>query len=97
MSVDSSSKPSHPSVPLSLGLQCIKEYSKKKRGRKPKYTKTEEEKDSLEHQMKKMRVTLREKLVVGYWELVPMESGYDNSLEHDTATVTKELDEPTEK
>ena len=25
-----------------------------------------------------------------------MESGYDNSLEHDTATVTKELQEPAE-
>ena len=47
--------------------------------------------------MNQMRVTVREKLVVGYWELVPMESGADNSSEHDTATVTKYLEEPTAK
>ena len=46
--------------------------------------------------MKQMRVTSRAKLVVGYWELVPMESGADNSSEQDTATVTKEVEEPTE-
>ena len=46
--------------------------------------------------MKQMRVTFRAKLVVGYWELVPMESGGDNSSEQDTATVTKEVEETTE-
>ena len=44
-----------------------------------------------------MRVTVQAKLVVGYWELVPMEPGADNSPEHDTATVNKELEEPEEK
>ena len=33
-SVGSSSKPSHPSLPLSLGAHNIQEYFKKKRGRK---------------------------------------------------------------
>ena len=36
-------------------------------------------------------------MVVGYWELVPVESGSDNSSEQETATVTKELEEPVEK
>ena len=43
--------------------------------------------------MKKMRVIVQAKLVVGYWESVPMESGSDNSSEQDTDTVTKELEE----
>ena len=47
--------------------------------------------------MKQIRVTFRAKLVVGYWELVPMESVADNSSEKDTATVTNELEEPTSK
>ena len=41
-----------------------------------------------------MRVTVREKLFVVYQELVPMESGADNLSDQDTATVTKELEEP---
>ena len=41
-----------------------------------------------------MRVTVLAKLVVGYWELVPMESGSDDSSDQDTAKVTKELEEP---
>ena len=47
--------------------------------------------------MKKMRVTVGEELVVGYWELVPMELGSDNSSEQDTAIVIKELEEPAAK
>ena len=35
-SVGSSSKPSHPSLPLSLGLHCIKEYFKKMKKKKKK-------------------------------------------------------------
>ena len=34
LSVGSSYKPSHPSLPLSLGVHRIKNYFKKKRGRK---------------------------------------------------------------
>ena len=44
-----------------------------------------------------MRVTVKEKLVVVYWELVPMESGYDDSSEQDTVTATKDLEEPVAK
>ena len=35
-----------------------------------------------------MRATVRAKLVVGYWGLVPMESGADNSSEQDIDAVT---------
>ena len=44
-----------------------------------------------------MRVTFGGKSVVGFWELVPMESGYDNSEEKDTYAVIKENKEPAEK
>ena len=44
-----------------------------------------------------MRVIIQEKLVVGYWELVPMESGADNSSDYDTSTVIKGLEEPQSK
>ena len=47
--------------------------------------------------MNQMSVTVQAKLVVGYWELVPTESGSDNSSEKGTSTVTKELEEPTAK
>ena len=71
-SIVSSSKPSHPSLPLSLGVNCIQDYFKKKRGRKRKYTKPQEDKSRYEDQRNQMRLTVRVKLVVGYWELVPM-------------------------
>ena len=44
-----------------------------------------------------MMVTVRAKLVVGYWELVPMKSRADNSSEQDIATVSKESEEPAAK
>ena len=87
--VGSSSKPSHPSLTLSLGVHRIQYYFKKKRGRKKKYIKPQEEKARCEHQMNQMSVTVQAKLVVGYWELLPIESGYDNSSYQETATVTK--------
>ena len=43
-----------------------------------------------EDQRKQMRVIVREILVVGFGDLIPMESGADNSVEQDTSTVTKE-------
>ena len=88
-SVDSSYKTSHPSLPLYIRVHCIQEYFNKKGGRNQKYIKSQEEKASHEEQRKKMRVTVQAKLVVGYWELVPMESGADESSGQDTATVTK--------
>ena len=42
-------------------------------------------------------MTVQAKLVVGYWELVLMEKGADNSSEQDTSTVTRELEEPSAK
>ena len=41
-SVGSSSKPSHPSLPLSLGAHNIQEYFKRKRGRKRKFIKPQQ-------------------------------------------------------
>ena len=43
--------------------------------------------------MKQMGAAVPENLVVGYWKLVPIESGADKSSEQETATVTKELEE----
>ena len=41
-----------------------------------------------------MRVTVRDKLVVGFGELIPMESGYYDSAYQYTATFTKDNEEP---
>ena len=41
-SVGSSSKPSNPSLPLSLGVHNIQEYFKRKRGRKQKFIKPQQ-------------------------------------------------------
>ena len=89
LSVGSSLKPSHPSLPLSPVVHRIQDFFKMKREMKQKYIKPQEEKARREQKMKQMRVTVRAKLVVFYWELVLMESGSDNSLDQDTATVTK--------
>ena len=42
LSVASSSKPSHPYIPLSLGVHRIQDYFKKNRGRKRKYINEQE-------------------------------------------------------
>ena len=65
-SIGSSSKPYHPSLPISFGVLHIEEYFKKKRGGARKYSRPQGENSRHEQQMKKMRVTVREKLVVGY-------------------------------
>ena len=54
-SFGSSYKPSHPSLPLSLGVHHIQEYVKKNSGRKRKYIKPQEKKARHEEQMNKMR------------------------------------------
>ena len=56
-SVGSSSKPSHPYLPLSLGVHYIQEYFKKKSGRE-KYIKSQEEKARRDQHMKKIRSTV---------------------------------------
>ena len=48
----SSSQPSHPYLPISLGVHRIQEYSKKKRGRKRKCIKPQEENAGHEEQRK---------------------------------------------
>ena len=79
VSVGSSSKTSHPSVYISIGVNCIQQHFNKKRGRNQKYIKPQEKKARHEQQMQQMRLTVQAKFVVVYWELVPMESGSDNS------------------
>ena len=51
-SVSSSSKPSHPYLPLSLGARYIQEYFKNKRGIKQKIIKPQQEKTIHEEGMK---------------------------------------------
>ena len=85
-SVGSSSKPSHPYLPLSLGAHHIQEYFKKKRGRKRKFIKPQQEKARHEERMKRGKVIVQEKLVVGYLELIPMESGAELLAPQDTST-----------
>ena len=46
--------------------------------------------------MKQSTVIFREKLVVGYWELIPMESGAELLAPQDIATV-RVAEERTEK
>ena len=93
-SVGSSSKTIHSCLPFSLGVHHIQEYFKKnKRGGKQRYINPQYEKARNEEQRTQMRVTVQEKSVVGYWELFPMESGYENSSEQDTDTVTKDNQE----
>ena len=87
LSVGSSSKPSNPSLHLSIGAHHIQEYLKKKRGRKRKFIKPQKEKARHKELMKRGKVIVRAKLVIGYWELVPMESGAELSALQDTATV----------
>ena len=75
--VDYFFKPFHTSLTLSIGEQHIQNYFKKKRGRKRRLINPQKEKARHEEQRKQMRVTVRAKLVVGYLELVPVESGAD--------------------
>ena len=73
--VGSSSKPSYHSLPLPLVARHIQEYFKKKRGGRQKFIKPQQEKSRHEERMKRGKVIVRAKLVVGYLVLIPMESG----------------------
>ena len=57
-SVGSSSKTSHPSLPVSDGARHIQDYFKKNRGRKIKFIKPSQEKYRHEEQMKQGKVIL---------------------------------------
>ena len=58
LSVDSSSKPYHPSLPLSLRVNHIQDYFKNKKGGGRKCVKPQEEKARREQCTKQMRVTV---------------------------------------
>ena len=47
--------------------------------------------------MKRGKLIVREKLVVGYWELIPMESWDECSAMHDTSTVRVSEERRAEK
>ena len=55
-----------------------------------KIIRPQQEKARREDQRKQMRVIVQEKLVVDFWDLIPMESVADNSVEQDTSAVTKD-------
>ena len=80
-SAGSSSKAPKSPLPISLRARHIEDYFKENSGRKRKFIYTQEEKARREERRKKMRMTVLAKLVVGFWELIPMESGSDNSAE----------------
>ena len=63
--VDSSSKPSDTSLPVSLGARHIQNYVNNKTGKKRKYIRTQQEKVRHEEQMKQSKVIVRANLVVG--------------------------------
>ena len=85
--VGSSSKPPNPSLPLSIEARHIQEYFKKKRGRKRKFIKPQQEKARHEERMNPDKVVVRANFVVGYWELIPMESWDESLAPQDTAIV----------
>ena len=72
---------------LSLGARHIQEYFNNKRGRKRKFINPQKEEARNEKRMKRGKVIVRENLVVGHWELIPMESGDEFSAPQDIATV----------
>ena len=74
LSVGSFYKPDHPPLPVSLGARHIKEYFKNKGWRKRKLIQPHQEKARHEDRMKQSKVVFRAKVVVGYWDLIPMES-----------------------
>ena len=65
LSVGSSSKPSHNSLPVSIVACHIQEYFNNKRGRKLRLIKTQNENARNEDWMKRRKVQVIEKLVVG--------------------------------
>ena len=44
-----------------------------------------------------MRVKFQMKLAVGFWELIPLELGADNSAEQNTATVTRDNEDQVDE
>ena len=67
-SVGSSSKPSHPYLPVSLVARHIQEYFRNNSGRKRKSIQLQDKKARHEVRMNQSNLIVQEKLVVGYWE-----------------------------
>ena len=86
-SVGSFSKPSHPSLPVSVEARHIQEYFKKERWRKREFINPQQEKAKHEERMKRGKVIVQAKLFVGYWEFIPIYSGAELLAPQDTAKV----------
>ena len=84
-------------MPVYLGALQIQEHLNNNRGRKLKPINTQQEKARHEEQMKQSNVIVQGKLVVGYWELIPMESGAKLLDLQDTDTVRVEKERPAAK
>ena len=67
-----SSKPSNYFLNLSLGARHIQQYSKKKKEMRRKFITPHQDKARCKERRKKMRVTVQAKLVVSFWEMIPM-------------------------
>ena len=87
-----SSEPSHTLFPFSLGARHIQDCFKKKSGR-IFFIKSQHERARHQEHIKRSKVIVQAKLVVGYLELKPMESGAGFLDLQDAATVrvTKEI------
>ena len=75
LSVGYYSKTFYTSFTLYLGICHIQEYLKKKRGRKRKLIRSQKYKDRHDDRIKLSKVIVQVNLVVGYCELISMESG----------------------
>ena len=80
-------KPSHPHLPVFLGARHIQEYFKNKRGRKRKFIKVQQENTRNDERMNRSKVLRHGTKPVGYWELIPMESGARLLSPQDISTV----------
>ena len=95
--VGSSSKTSRPYLPVYIVARHIQEYFNNKKGRKQKFINPQQEKSRHEDRRKKISIIVLANLVIGFCDLIPLEAGADGSEEQDTATVTKEVEEPEAK
>ena len=75
LSVGYSSKPFNHALPVSIIEIHIQEYFNNNRGRKRKLIKPHQEEANHEDWINQSKVISQAELVVGYWDLIPIESG----------------------
>ena len=74
-------------MPVPAGERHIQDYFNNKRGRKRKLINSQQEKARHEERIKQRNLIVQAKLIVGYLELIPKESGGELSATQDTAVV----------